>query len=261
MRVAVKPNPGETAWPPPLVPELPAPAAPQVHQGQLFDPGKPNVPAPTPSEEYTPPPEQLRLWAEPEWVHISQYEGYSNPNARFDDNANCGPTAAVMALRLLGKDVPGFHGEDTQQVIDAARMLSTGNPDEYQYTYPHEIARVLVAGDARPTRTRSLETVLRSARHNIPAIILGNSTAPGWYDSEFNSPKVAPSYTGHFVVISRYDAKTKRYTLNDPILQGPVYVTEDQIRAFATHKSKSGKQLLSRYAIVADDKPPLVHGG
>jgi hypothetical protein len=146
------------------------------------------------------------------------------------DNGNCGPTSIVNALRLVGLDVPGFRGERTQAVIDAARVLTTGTNDPSAPTNKQQQAIALRAAGADVGITRSLDAGLQAVRDGAVLLLGGDRAAAGWPRRADDPPptKVA----NHAAVVARYEAATDRYVVFDPALHAPVHVDAAQLAAF-----------------------------
>jgi hypothetical protein len=145
-------------------------------------------------------------------------------------NGNCGPTSIVNALRLVGLDVPGFHGERSEAVIDAARVLVTGSNDPSAPTSKDQQAFALRAAGADVHVTRSLDAGLAAVRDGAVLVLGGNRAAPGWPRRPDDAP---PSgVASHAAVVSRLDPSTGRYVVLDSALDAPVQVDAAQLAAF-----------------------------
>jgi hypothetical protein len=145
-------------------------------------------------------------------------------------NGNCGPTSIVNALRLVGLDVPGFHGERSQAVIDAARTLVTGALDPGSSTNKHQQAFALRAAGADVHVTRSLPAALDAVRDGAVLLLGGDRAASGWPRRPDDPPRTGVA--SHAAVVSRFDETTGRYVVLDPALEAPVQVDASQLAAF-----------------------------
>lgn len=165
-------------------------------------------------------------------VFLPQFRSPGLPDglAWGPDNGNCGPTTVVNALRLVGLDVPGFHGERTQAVIDAARVLATGENDPTRATTKQQQAAALRASGANVEVTQSLTEGLRAVREGAVLVIGGNRAAAGWPRRPDDAPPTGVA--NHGAVIARYDVSEDRYVVFDPALFAPVHVTVAQLEAF-----------------------------
>lgn len=155
------------------------------------------------------------------------------------ENGNCGPASIVNALRLVGLDVPGFHGERTQAVIDAARLL-TGSNDPSQATTKQQQAMALTSAGAHVTASKSLGEGLRAVRDGAVLLVGGDRAAPGWPRRHDDPPPTRVA--NHAAVVARHDASTDRYVVFDPALFAPVHVTRAQLAAFT--QAADGEQML-----------------
>lgn len=155
-------------------------------------------------------------------------------------NGNCGPASIVNALRLVGLDIPGFRGERTQAVIDAARILATGVNDPSRATTKQQQAAAMRAAGADVTATSSLGEGLRAVRAGAVLLIGGDRAAAGWPRRPDDPPptKVAP----HAAVVARYVQGEDRYVVFDPALLAPVRVDARQLAAFT--QAVAGDQML-----------------
>lgn len=145
-------------------------------------------------------------------------------------NGNCGPTSVVNALRLVGLDVPGFAGERSQAVIDAARVLMTGENDPERATTKQQQADAMRAAGATVDATRSLSAALEAVRDGAVLLLGGNRAAPGWPRRPDDPP--ATGVAAHAVVVARHEPVDGRYVVYDPALHAPVRVDAEQLLAF-----------------------------
>lgn len=164
------------------------------------------------------------------------------------DNGNCGPTTIVNALRLVGLDIPGFHGERSQAVIDAARLLATGELDSTKATTKQQQAKALLAAGADVEVTKSLPEGLRAVREGAVLVIGGNRAAEGWPRRPDDAPPTGVA--NHGAVVARYDAAADRYVVFDPALFAPVHVDARQLAAFT--QVTDGEQMLRLGLIVTN---------
>jgi hypothetical protein len=165
-------------------------------------------------------------------VFVPQFRGPGLPDGLpwGRENGNCGPTSVVNALRLVGRDVPGFHGERSQAVIDAARQLVTGSNDPSAPTRKSQQAFALRAAGADAHVTRSLTTALDQVRDGAVLLLGGNRAAPGW---PRRPDDAKPSgVANHAVVVARVEPEQGLFRVFDPALDTPVSVDADQLAAF-----------------------------
>lgn len=155
-------------------------------------------------------------------------------------NGNCGPASIVNALRLVGLDVPGFRGERAQAVIDAARILATGQNQPWTATTKVQQAHALRAAGAQVHASSSLSEGLRAVREGAVLLVGGNRAARGWPRRPDDPP---PSgVAAHAAVVARYVAATGRYVVHDPALFAPVEVDAEQLAAFT--QALDGERML-----------------
>lgn len=168
------------------------------------------------------------------------------------DNGNCGPASIVNALRLVGLDVPGFRGERTQAVIDAARVLTTGTNDPSAATTKQQQAAALRSAGADVHATRSLPAALEAVRQGAVLLLGGDRAAAGWPRRPDDPPptKVA----NHAAVVARYEADADRYVVFDPALFAPVYVAAEQLAAFT--QATDGERMLRLGLVVRGAASP-----
>jgi hypothetical protein len=183
-------------------------------------------------------------------VFVTQFRSPLLPDglAWGPDNGKCGPTTIVNARRLVGLDVPGFHGERTQAVIDAARLMATGENDSTKATTKDQQALALRAAGAHVEVTRSLSEGLRAVREGAVLVIGGNRAADGWPRRPDDAPPAGVA--SHGAVISRWVPETNRYVVFDPALFGPVHVDARQLAAFT--QVVDGEQMLRLGLVVTN---------
>jgi hypothetical protein len=190
-------------------------------------------------------------------VHLTQHASRRLPDGLPVGNSNCGPTSTVVALRLLGLDVPGFTGQATQQAIDAARIIATGRNDPDDPTTKSQQAKVLLAGGARVGATVMLDEALAAVRSGTRVAVLGgNLNASGWFDYPGRPRGGRLPDAGHCIVVSEWDRASGLYVVNDPMLATPVAATAKQLTSFAQAGPSSR---MPRPALVAwRDAAPVV---
>jgi hypothetical protein len=169
-------------------------------------------------------------------------------------NGNCGPTSLVNALRLVGLDVPGFRGERTRAVIDAAGVLGTGTNDPAVRTLKTQQAFALRAAGAEVHVTRSLAAGLDAVRTGAVLLLGGDRAARGWPRREDDPP--ATGVANHAVVVARHVTGSDRYLVHDPALHDPVVVDAAQLRAFT--QTADGARMLRLGLVVRRPEPHAV---
>ena len=163
---------------------------------------------------------------------VPQYRSAGLPDGEpwGSSNGNCGPTSIVNALRLVGLDVPGFAGQRSQAVIDAARQLATGSAEISAPTLKTQQAFALRAAGADVHVSRSLSDTLAAVRDGAAALIGGNRAAAGWPRRPDDLP--ATGVANHASVIAGWQPGDGTYLVDDPALAAPVAVTPAQLAAF-----------------------------
>lgn len=215
-------------------------------QPALFDvPGPPvAVEPPTdPAARYIDREEQLPLWETSGSVHLPQIRSERTPDALEPgpENGNCGPAAATMALRLVGLDVPGFEGQDSQRVLDAARQMATGRLDQAEWASNEQLYYLLQRSGATVATTSVVEEALASVRQGKVLLALGNINADGWWSRSWQDPDTPEQeWGGHFVVVSGHRPGRDMYVLNDPGSEQPMYVSGAQLRSFMRQSEENG---------------------
>lgn len=179
--------------------------------------------------------------ADPAKIHISQVaDEVYNPGSP-NSSANCGPTSVIMAIRLVGRPVPGedrYRGEDLVLYI---RQMGTGGTDRWTGTHNGHLQRVLAAAGCAWTVHTHVRDILKKARDGFPVIMAGNPTAPGCYTQRFEYYDIRRYNAGHWIVVSRWNPERRTYTVNDPqSVIGPVEVTEAELIAFNSRDGDFG---------------------
>jgi uncharacterized protein YvpB len=171
-------------------------------------------------------------------AHISQFRNQYNPNGPAMA-PNCGPASVTMALRLIGRDVPGFHGEVEQQVIDKARIIATGTNDTSVGTTDTELERVITAAGAKWSESTNLDQMLGWVQQGTPVVLAGNPWRA--WNTRYTKDQVYPFDGGHWVTVSGYDQKTGYYVVNDPLSAiGPIYVSKGELQTYFSRNGGLG---------------------
>ena len=80
--------------------------------------------------------------------HIAQFAGKYLPDGP-SMRPNCGPASVTMALRMVGLDIPGFSGQNSEAVLDKARVLATGKNDISVGTTDSELENLISKSGAQ----------------------------------------------------------------------------------------------------------------
>ncbi|MCW2960502.1 MAG: hypothetical protein JWM25_506 [Thermoleophilia bacterium] len=162
--------------------------------------------------------------------HIAQFAGKYLPDGP-SMRPNCGPASVTMALRMVGLDIPGFSGQNSEAVLDKARILATGKNDTSVGTTDSELETLINKSGAQWSESTDFNQVTNWIKQGIPVVLSGNP-AQGW-NSRYTADQVYPFDGGHWVTVSGYDAATGHYIVNDPLSQiGPIYVSEAELRGY-----------------------------
>lgn len=170
--------------------------------------------------------------------HIAQFKGKylaDGPTML----PNCGPASTTMALRMIGLDIPGFNGQNSEQVLDRARVLATGKNDPSVGTTDSELETLISKSGAQWSESNDFNQITDWVKQGIPVVLSGNP-AKGW-DARYNNADVQHFDGGHWVTVSGYDAKTGFFIVNDPLSQiGPIYVSEQELKNYNSAHGKLG---------------------
>ncbi|MCW2926249.1 MAG: hypothetical protein JWM86_217 [Thermoleophilia bacterium] len=162
--------------------------------------------------------------------HIAQFAGKYLPDGP-SMRPNCGPASVTMALRMVGLDIPGFSGQNSESVLDKARVLATGKNDVSVGTTDSELESLISKSGAQWSESTNFGEVTNWVKQGIPVVLSGNP-AHGW-NSRYSSDQVYPFDGGHWVTVSGYDSATGHYIVNDPLSQiGPIYVSEAELKSY-----------------------------
>jgi hypothetical protein len=162
--------------------------------------------------------------------HIAQFRGKYLPDGP-SMRPNCGPASVTMALRMVGLDIPGFSGQNSEAVLDKARIIATGQNNTAVGTTDAELEKLISSSGGRWSESSNFGEMLSWVKQGIPVVMSGNP-AHGW-NSRYSSDQVYPFNGGHWVTVSGYDASTGHYIVNDPLSQiGPIYVSEQELQSY-----------------------------
>jgi hypothetical protein len=178
---------------------------------------------------------------DPAAIHISQVGDEVFNATAANATANCGPTAVIMAIRLLGLPVPGenqYRGED---LVDFIRTMATGRSETMSGTTNVDLQRVLAKAGATWRVLTHPKDMLRAVVEGEPVIMAGNPSVPGCYTARFSYFDIRRWDGGHWILVSRYNPESRTYTVNDPqSVIGPVEATADELRAFTSKDGNFG---------------------
>lgn len=162
--------------------------------------------------------------------HIAQFAGKYLPDGPTM-RPNCGPASVTMALRMIGLDIPGFSGQNSESVLDKARVLATGQNNTAVGTTDSELETLISKSGAKWSESTNFGEVTNWVKQGIPVVLSGNP-AKGW-NHRYTSDQVYPFDGGHWVTVSGYDSASGHYIVNDPLSQiGPIYVSEAELKSY-----------------------------
>jgi hypothetical protein len=179
---------------------------------------------------------------DPAAIHISQVADEvfnpGSPNA----TANCGPTSVIMAIRLVGRKVPGEERLRGEDLVLHVRQLATGDTDRLTGTHNLHLQRVLELAECQWTVLHHVRDILKRVRERgEPVIMAGNPSVPGAYPARFDYWDIRRYDSAHWIVVSRYVPERGTYIVNDPQSTiGPVEVTAAELVAFDSRNGGFG---------------------
>lgn len=151
---------------------------------------------------------------------ITQYthpRWHPEPTPR--NNANCGPTSLAMVLKAFGKtDVTS-----AEQLIRQIRLEMTGQNDILSWTYPAQFPRAAARFGVQSQIVRGGADAILNALTTPGRLAIVNVNPTPAYSNQL----VIPVNGGHFAVISQ--AEGDRITLNDPLADGPITISRQQL--------------------------------
>lgn len=169
--------------------------------------------------------------------HIAQFRGKYLPDGP-SMRPNCGPASVTMALRMVGLDIPGFSGQNSEAVLDKARVIATGENNVAKGTTDNQLESLISTSGGRWSESSNFGEMTSWVKQGIPVVMAGNP-AHGW-NNRYSSDQVYPFDGGHWVTVSGYDAKTGYYIVNDPLSQiGPIYVSEAELQNYNASRAES----------------------
>lgn len=156
--------------------------------------------------------------------YISQLQG--QPSQYVD----CGPTSTLMALLQKGGTLPdSYNDQDQSSAIQELRWEAGRGDQEFLYTT--DIMQLLANHGVQGTQYGPYSWEHPDADEVVQAIKGGKSaivlTQTGVIANEISDPGY-----GHFVYVSGYNARTRTFTINDPVHSSrkSFQATEQQLR-------------------------------
>ncbi len=174
--------------------------------------------------------------ADPAKIHITQVEDEVYNSSSTYASANCGPASVIMAIRLVGRPVPGeergLRGEAL--MLNVRKLATGGSTDRWKGTHNLHLQHVLREAGCDWTILKDVRDMLRRVRERgEPVIMAGNPAVRNTYTARFPYYDIRRYDNGHWIVVSRYVPERRTYIVNDPQSTiGPVEVTAAELVAF-----------------------------
>ncbi len=177
----------------------------------------------------------MEIWAgrrDPRTVHVSQVPSKFNPRPT-PGNRDCGPASVVMALRMVGVDIPGVATASApQRLINRVRKLA-GNTNSGSATTNFELERALARSGVTTREINDADSIKDAIVAGRPVILNGNPRHAGAYGWKFSASQMLPYNGGHWIVVSGWDERSHTFIINDPLSTiGAVKVTPGQLEAY-----------------------------
>lgn len=194
------------------------------------------------------------------FTHINHFE--AEQQLGDGRNTNCGPAALVMALRAVGCDIagaaPGIN--DGQAVALARRAMATdprrddltdyGQAAEFEVNNLIGLEEIQHGAQASGATTQRLapnaesarQALLRGASVVLSGTFAGKSPLP-WISDHENAAETGDA-TGHFVVVTAYDANSGYFLVHDPARRTPLAVSGPTLECFM--RGNAGALAISR---------------
>lgn len=156
----------------------------------------------------------------PEAFFISQYTHPRwHPEPKPLENADCGPTAFAMVLKAFGKVPDG----PTPELVRDIRIAMTGWDDSQSWTYPAQFPRAAAQYGLESQIVRGgAEAVLAAIAVPGRLAIVNVNPTPAYADRLAH-----PVDGGHYAVVTH--AEGGRVALNDPLADGPLTISREQL--------------------------------
>jgi len=183
--------------------------------------------------------------------HINQFDA-ERASGGDGRNADCGPTALVMALRAIGLNVaggaPGTSDGDAIRLARAAMVTdrnrdgldaSGGIADAERNTFTNlgEVQRGAqlsgaVAQQLAPNAESIRQALLRGSSVVVLGTFSGKSPLPWTGDRGPDNAGAPGGATGHFVTVTGYDPRTGAFTVHDPARRTPLALSGPALEYF-----------------------------
>lgn len=178
---------------------------------------------------------------DPAAIHITQIGDEVYNAAAPGATANCGPAAVIMAIRLVGGEVPGEDRYTGEELIEYVRRLATGEANRLRGTTIIHLMRVLREAGCEGRQLSHTKDMLRAVTRGEPVIMGGNPAVAGTYTERFDYLDIRRYNSGHWIVVSRFNRETRSFVINDPQSTiGPVEATVDELYRFTSRNGGVG---------------------
>ena len=183
--------------------------------------------------------------------HINQFDA-ERAEGGDGRNADCGPTALVMALRAVGLNVAGCApntGDGEAIRLARASMVtdrsrdgldgSGGNADGERNTFTNlsEVQRgAQLSGAVTQPLAANAESIRGALLRGSSVVVLGTfsgkSPLPWTGDRGPDNNSAPGGATGHFVTVTAYNPNTGTFTVHDPARRTPLAVSGPTLELF-----------------------------
>lgn len=178
---------------------------------------------------------------DPASIHVSQVGDEVYNSGAAASSANCGPVAVIMAIRLLGLELPGSQNLRGEDLVRFVRMRATGNTDSRVGTSNLHLQRIIELAGGTSRTLRDPRDMLAVVQRGEPVIMRGNPTHPSCYTRRFDYIDIRRWDAPHWILVSRYNAGRNTYTINDPqSVIGPVEATASELLAYGSRDGSFG---------------------
>lgn len=179
--------------------------------------------------------------ADPAQIHISQVGDEVYNDGAANATANCGPTAVIMAIRMVGRDVPGADRYRGEELVKYVRLMGTGNTNGLVGTTNLHLQRVIEASGCSYRILQHPKDMLRAVMGGEPVIMAGNPTVKTCYTARYPYYDIRRWDSGHWITVSRWNPERRTFTVNDPQSTiGPIEATAEELYAFSSKDGNFG---------------------
>ncbi len=178
---------------------------------------------------------------DPATIHISQVGDEVYNAGAAASSANCGPVAVIMAIRLLGLELPGSQHLRGEELVRFVRLRATGNTDSRVGTSNLHLQRIIELAGGTSRTLRDPRDILAAVRKGEPVIMRGNPTHPACYTRRFEYVDIRRWDAPHWILVSRFNAARNTFTVNDPqSVIGPIEATAEELLSYGSRDGNFG---------------------